>query len=168
MFKLATDQRLQSKGFSIFLEIPGHLDCFYYFRGIRNLKMKHISVVAAVIIHDHKILCVRRGPAKYAYISDKWEFPGGKIEENETKIEALSREIREELHMTISVDAFLMTVQHQYPDFHLTMDTFLCSCADDTLTLTEHTDFKWLDLNELRTLDWAAADVPIVEKLLVA
>jgi 8-oxo-dGTP diphosphatase len=128
--------------------------------------MKHISVVAAVIIHQHKILCVRRGPAKYAYISEKWEFPGGKIEENETKIEALSREIREELHMTISVDAFLMTVQHQYPDFHLTMDTFLCSCADNTLTLTEHIDFKWLEVSEMRTLDWAEADVPIVEKLL--
>jgi 8-oxo-dGTP diphosphatase len=128
--------------------------------------MKHISVVAAVIIHDHKILCVRRGPAKYTYISEKWEFPGGKIEENETKIDALNREIREELHMEITVDTFFTTVKHQYPDFHLTMDTFLCSCADDTLTLTEHTEFKWLDLSELSTLDWAAADVPIVEKLL--
>ena len=128
--------------------------------------MKHISVVAAVIIHEHKILCVRRGPAKYAYISEKWEFPGGKIEETETKIEALKRELSEELHVAISVDAFLMTVQHTYPDFHLTMDTFLCSCADDKLTLTEHTEFKWLDLSALNTLDWAAADVPIVEKLL--
>lgn len=155
-------------GATLFFQlIPGHLDCFYYFRGTRNLTMKHISVVAAVIIHQHKILCVRRGPAKYAYISSKWEFPGGKIEENETKIAALTREIKEELHMDISVDAFLMTVQHPYPDFHLTMDTFLCSCADDTLHLTEHTEFKWLDVSELRTLDWAAADVPIVEKLLL-
>ncbi len=127
--------------------------------------MKHISVVAAVIIHDHKILCVQRGPAKYAYISQKWEFPGGKVEEGETKIEALKREIREELHMEISVDAFLTTVQHSYPDFHLTMDTFLCSCVDPTLTLTEHSDFKWLDKSELNGLDWAAADVPIVEKI---
>ena len=152
--------------FAFFHMIPGHLLCFYYFRGTRNLTMKHISVVAAVIIHQHKILCVRRGPAKYAYISEKWEFPGGKIEENETKIAALTREIKEELHMDISVDAFLITVQHTYPDFHLTMDTFLCSCAEDTLTLTEHTEFKWLDVSELSTLDWAAADVPIVEKLL--
>ena len=127
--------------------------------------MKHISVVAAVIIHDHKILCVQRGPAKYAYISEKWEFPGGKVEEDETKIEALKREIMEELHMEISVDAFLMTVQHSYPDFHLTMDTFLCSCSDNTLTLTEHTDFKWLDKSELHGLDWASADIPIVEKI---
>ena len=127
--------------------------------------MKHISVVAAVIIHDHKILCVQRGLAKYAYISQKWEFPGGKVEEGETKIEALKREISEELHMEISVDAFLTTVQHSYPDFHLTMDTFLCSCLDDTLTLTEHSEFKWLDKSELHGVDWAAADVPIVEKI---
>jgi 8-oxo-dGTP diphosphatase len=67
--------------------------------------------------------------------------------------------------MDISVDAFLTTVQHPYPDFHLTMDTFLCSCVDATLTLTEHSEFKWLDKSELHTLDWAAADVPIVEKI---
>ncbi|MDP5010684.1 MAG: NUDIX domain-containing protein, partial [Crocinitomicaceae bacterium] len=71
--------------------------------------MKHIEVVAAIIIHDGKILCVQRGPAKYDYISHNWEFPGGKVEEGETKLAALVREIREELHMDISVDAFFTT-----------------------------------------------------------
>lgn len=130
--------------------------------------MKHIHVVAAVIIHNKKILCVQRGPAKYDYISLKWEFPGGKLEEGETKLEAIVREIKEELHMDILVDAFLMTVHHSYADFHLTMDTFLCSSETDELTLTEHGAFKWLDKGELSELDWAAADVPIVEKLMEA
>jgi 8-oxo-dGTP diphosphatase len=107
--------------------------------------MKHIHVVAAVIIHNKKILCVQRGPAKYDYISKKWEFPGGKLEEGETKLEAIVREIKEELHMDIQVDAFLMTVHHSYPDFQLTMDTFLCSSETDELTLTEHGAFKWLE-----------------------
>jgi 8-oxo-dGTP diphosphatase len=127
--------------------------------------MKHIQVVAAVIIHNNKILCVQRGPAKYEYISKKWEFPGGKLEEGETKLEAIVREIKEELHMEINVDAFLITVKHTYPDFQLTMDTFLCSSITGELTLTEHGDYKWLEKSELSGLDWAAADVPIVEKL---
>ena len=127
--------------------------------------MKHIQVVAAVIIHNNKILCVQRGPAKYEYISKKWEFPGGKLEEGETKLEAIVREIKEELHMEVNVDAFLITVKHTYPDFQLTMDTFLCSSITGELTLTEHGDYKWLEKSELSGLDWAAADIPIVEKL---
>jgi 8-oxo-dGTP diphosphatase len=130
------------------------------------MTMKQISVVAAVIIQDSKILCVQRGPAKYDYISLKWEFPGGKLEEGETKLEAIVREIKEELHMDIQVDAFLMTVNHTYPDFHLTMDTFLCSCETNELTLTEHGDFKWLEKGKLAELDWAAADLPIVDRLM--
>ena len=127
--------------------------------------MKTIEVVAAIIVHEGFILCVQRGPAKYPYISEKWEFPGGKVEAGETKIEAIKREIAEELHMDITVDAFFTTVQHAYPDFHLTMHSFLCSCATPDLTLTEHIDFKWLTKSELKELDWAGADVPIVEKL---
>jgi 8-oxo-dGTP diphosphatase len=128
--------------------------------------MKHIEVVAAIIIHDGKILCVQRGPAKYDYISLKWEFPGGKVEEGETKLAALVREIREELHMDISVDVFFTTVNHTYPDFQLTMHSYLCSCPTNELTLTEHSDFKWLSKDTLKDLDWAAADVPIIEKLI--
>ena len=127
--------------------------------------MKHIHVVAAVIIHNNKILCVQRGPAKYEYISKKWEFPGGKLEEGETKLEAIVREIKEELHMEINVDAFLITVKHTYPNFQLTMDTFLCSSITGELTLTEHGDYKWLEKSELSELDWAAADLPIVKRL---
>jgi len=128
-------------------------------------RMKHIQVVAAVIIHNKKILCVQRGPAKYDYISKKWEFPGGKLEEGETKLEAIVREIKEELHMDINVDTFLITVNHTYPDFQLTMDTFLCSSETGELTLTEHGDFKWLEKSELLALDWAAGDLPIVKRL---
>jgi len=129
--------------------------------------MKNIEVVAAIIIHEGKILCVQRGPAKYDYISHKWEFPGGKVETGETKMGALVREIKEELLMDVTVEVFFTTVQHTYPDFQLTMHSYLCSCESNELTLTEHSDYKWLSKNELKELDWAAADLPIVEKLTV-
>jgi 8-oxo-dGTP diphosphatase len=128
--------------------------------------MKTIEVVAAVIQHQNKILAVQRGPAKYAYISEKWEFPGGKMEAGETEEQTIIREIREELDMQIAVNAKLLTVEHTYPDFHLTMHTYLCETEQCEPTLTEHIDFKWLSLAELEVLDWAGADVPVVENLL--
>jgi len=127
--------------------------------------MKHIEVVAAIIIHEGKILCVQRGPAKYDYISHKWEFPGGKVETGETKMGALVREIKEELLMDVTVEVFFTTVQHTYPDFQLTMHSYLCSCESNELTLTEHSDYKWLSKNELKELDWAGADVEIVGRV---
>jgi 8-oxo-dGTP diphosphatase len=65
--------------------------------------MKKIEVVAAVIQHKGKILAVQRGPAKYDYISEKWEFPGGKMEAGESQEQTIIREIKEELDMEISV-----------------------------------------------------------------
>ena len=128
--------------------------------------MKQIEVVAAIIIYEDKILCVQRNENKYSYISKKYEFPGGKIEDGETKIEALKREIAEELKMDISIKNDFLTVKHQYPDFKLIMHSFICYVKQNKVTLTEHIDFKWLSKNELENLDWAAADIPIVYKLM--
>ena len=128
--------------------------------------MKNIVVVAAIIVFEKKFLCVQRGFNKYQYISKKFEFPGGKVEENENDNDALKREIREELQMHININDYFMTVNHQYPDFHLTMKVYKCSSLKPTLTLSEHIDFKWLKEDEMKDLDWAAADIPIVEKLI--
>jgi len=128
--------------------------------------MKQIEVVAAIIINDNKILCVQRNENKLPYISKKYEFPGGKMEAGETKEQTIKREILEELNMQIMVQNEFLTVTHQYPDFILTMHSFICTCQDSTLTLTEHINFKWLNKDELAHLDWAAADVPIVQKLI--
>lgn len=128
--------------------------------------MKHIEVVAAIIINDNKILCVQRSENKLPYISKKFEFPGGKMEVGETKEETIKREILEELKMEIQVQEEFLTVTHEYPDFILTMHSFICSCKNQDVTLTEHIAFKWLFKNELAPLDWAAADVPIVNKLI--
>ena len=127
--------------------------------------MKSIEVVAAIILHDNKILCVQRDSNKFDYISFKYEFPGGKMEIGETKEETIIREVYEELKMEIVVTEEFMTVVHHYPDFVLTMHSFICSCDDAKLTLTEHINFQWLKKEELINLDWAAADIPIMKKL---
>lgn len=127
--------------------------------------MKKVEVVAAVIEHQGKILAVRRGVSKLPYISEKWEFPGGKMEAGETEKQTIEREIWEELQMKIVAKEKLITVEHTYPDFHLTMHTYFCDSSTTSPTLNEHTDYKWLSLKELHQLDWAEADVPIVSAL---
>jgi 8-oxo-dGTP diphosphatase len=127
--------------------------------------LKKIGVVAAIIQCGEETLCVQRGLAKLEYISKKYEFPGGKIEVDETKESAIIREIKEELHLDINEPRFFNTVNHQYPDFHITMHSFICSVEHKNITLTEHINQKWLKISELNSLDWAAADIPIVQKL---
>lgn len=127
--------------------------------------MKHIEVVAAIILNGDKILCVQRGLHKYEYISNKFEFPGGKIIPGESKEAALKREIQEELRINIDIEQEFMTIYHEYPDFKLTMHSFICKSNDVSFTLTEHINYYWLSKHELYLLDWAAADIPIVEKM---
>jgi 8-oxo-dGTP diphosphatase len=128
--------------------------------------MKKVEVVAAVILFEDKILCVQRPASKLSYISEKFEFPGGKIEEGETKKEALKRELIEELNITPKIENLFLTVVHQYPDFELTMHSFICKANTLDVTLNEHISMKWLSKDDLENLDWAAADVPIVDKLI--
>ena len=124
--------------------------------------MKTYHVVAAIIKQSDKILATQRGYGDY---KDGWEFPGGKIEHNETPEEALIREIQEELAMTISVDSHVVDVSYDYPQFHLEMGCFLCSIADGTPHLLEHEAAKWLEPRDIDSVDWLPADVLVVNAL---
>lgn len=128
---------------------------------------KQINVVAAVIEHDGLYLCAKRPIGKYAYTSNVWEFPGGKIEPNETEKEAIVRELKEEMNYDISVERHLVTVTHEYPDFTISLATYICHPVGDrdSFTLNEHTDYKWLRADELDSLEWAAADLGIVKAI---
>ena len=127
---------------------------------------KHYTVSAAIIVENKKILCVQRNKGKYEYISYKYEFPGGKLEEGENEEDALKREIAEELNLEIDVAEKFLVVSHEYLDFNLTMHSYLCKANTEKLVLKEHIEAKWLYKNELIELDWAAADLPIVSKLI--
>ena len=128
--------------------------------------MKHIEVVAGVIEHEGKILCMERDQGKYDYVSFKWEFPGGKIEQGETKEEALKRELREEMEMDVDILGHFVDVYHEYPDFSMNMYCFKCKAHNKEFKMNVHHDFVWLDKSELHKLDWADADKPIVEKII--
>ena len=117
--------------------------------------MKTIHVAAAVITERNRIFTACRG---YGEFKGRWEFPGGKIKEGETPEDALRREIKEELAADIAVDNFLGTVNYDYPDFHLTMECFLCHVVGGTLTILEHSAFRWVERAELDTIDWLPAD----------
>ena len=129
--------------------------------------MKRIEVVAGIISNeDGSILCTQRNVSPYSYISNKYEFPGGKIEPGESHAEALKREIFEELNLDIVVGPFFLTVEHEYPDFFLTMHSYNCTSNSTVIKLNEHINYKWSKANEFKALDWAAADIPIIDKLI--
>lgn len=124
---------------------------------------KNIHVVGAVIIQNHKILCAQR--AENTSLALLWEFPGGKIEKDETPQNALIREIQEEMDCQINIGEQLEHTVYEY-DFgivHLT--TFLCHLIQGEPQLLEHNAILWLETKDLDSLTWAPADIPAVQKL---
>ena len=124
--------------------------------------MKTINVVAAVIESNGLIFCTQRG---YGEWKDWWEFPGGKMEKGETPQEALKREIREELNCDISVGRLLGAVEYDYPNFHISMQCFMCRLLEDSPRLLEHEDACWLPVDKLDTLKWLPADKEIIGRI---
>ena len=120
--------------------------------------MKELYVVAAIIKKDNKILATQRG---YGEFEGLWEFPGGKIEDGETKEEALVREIKEELNADIIVEKFALDLEWQYPNFYLYMSCFECVLESD-IELLEHMGARWLSLDELDSVEWIEADIKAV------
>ena len=124
--------------------------------------MKTIRVVAAIIIENGKVFATQRG---YGEFKDGWEFPGGKIETNETPEVAIVREIKEELDTEVEVVELLNTVEYDYPNFHLSMDCFICKIKSGDLVLKEHEAAKWLTKETLGSVEWLPADLGLVGEI---
>lgn len=124
--------------------------------------MKTVSVAAAIIFDDDKILAAQRG---YGEFKDGWEFPGGKLEPGETGAQACVREIKEELQVVIDNLEYLCTVEHDYETFHLSMECFTCKISSGTINDSEHENLCWLDTDHLWSVDWLPADIQVVKAL---
>lgn len=127
--------------------------------------MKSIEVTCAIIEHNNKVLVTQR--SEKMALPLKWEFPGGKIEKDETAEECLIREILEELNINIKITKQLNSNIHQYSEEKvIKLIPFICKFISGEIKLIEHANFLWLSKNELYNLDWAEADIPILNEYL--
>ena len=124
---------------------------------------KVIPVVGAVIHSDGRILAAQRKAT--SKLGGLWEFPGGKIEAGESAKAALVREIEEELEATVDVGEMICEVDHEYDFATIRLTTFNCELVSGDLFLNDHDDVRWLLPSELRTVEWAPADLPTIDIL---
>lgn len=129
---------------------------------MEEVEMKSINVVAAILKNkDNKILIAKRG---YGEFKGMYEFPGGKIECGEESVEALKRELLEEMNVHIRVDSLFYHVHYHYPHFILEMDCYVCHLLDEQITLLEHLDYRWIDHFE-DNIVWVPADIEVIEEI---
>ena len=121
-------------------------------------------MTCALIFLENKILVTQR--SEKMKLPLKWEFPGGKLEENESEIDCIKREILEEINIEIEVVKQLSNSVYDYGSFKINLIPFIANYVSGEIILSEHKDYKLLDKAELLNLDWAEADLPIVEEFL--
>ena len=125
--------------------------------------MKITEVVAALIWRDDKFMICQRPAHKARGLL--WEFVGGKVEEGETKQQALIRECREEIAVTLDVGEIFMDVTHEYPDLTVHLTLFNATIAEGEPQMLEHVDIRWITPREIPEYDFCPADVEILDKL---
>ena len=118
--------------------------------------MKVTDVVAAIIKKDNLYLVTQRNRNKHMGL--KWEFPGGKVEVNETLKEALIREIYEELNININVYEKLAEESYKDSEINIVLHYFLCSIKDGVINLNEHEAMEWIDKTDFDKYDFVVGD----------
>ena len=121
------------------------------------------EVVAALIWEEDRFLACQRPAHKTRALL--WEFVGGKVEPNETKEEALIRECREELGVTVAVEDVFMEVTHEYPDLTVHLTLFNARITEGVPQKLEHHDIRWMTVEEIDDFPFCPADVEILARL---
>ncbi len=121
------------------------------------------EVVAALIRQGEKFMICQRPAHKARGLL--WEFVGGKVEPGETKEQALIRECREELAVTVSVGEIFMDVTHEYPDLTVHLTLFNAVIADGEPQKLEHNDIRWITPRDISDYEFCPADVEILEEI---
>ncbi len=125
---------------------------------------KIIHVTAAIIRKDNRFLCAQR--KQNSEQGGKWEFPGGKIERAENPESCLERELQEEFNIQSLCGEFFFENRHDYGDKIIILKAYFVEHIKGDFQLLAHNEIKWLTVDEIHSLDWAEADIPIVHKLI--
>lgn len=125
---------------------------------------KRINVVGAVLTRGQTVLAARRSSTMS--LAGMWEFPGGKIETDESPEHALLRELEEELLCAAEIGEHVTTTEHEYDFGIVILTTYYCSLTGVEPRLTEHSEIRWVPASELDQLDWAPADIPAVKRVM--
>ena len=124
---------------------------------------KMIEVVAGVIYKEDKFLIAQRNLKKAQ--GGFWEFPGGKLEKNETYEDALKREIKEEFNADIKVDKYIGENIHHYPDRDIKLVFYKATLLSDNIELLEHEDYKWITKDDKDKFEFAGADIKVFDMI---
>lgn len=126
--------------------------------------MDTIKVVCGLIYDKDKIFICRRKAEKS--LGGFWEFPGGKVELNESHEESLRRELKEELDMSVEILKHFKTVQHDYEKFEIELISFICNFKSSQYLMTDHDAYEWVNTSDLLNWELAPADIPIAKALI--
>jgi 8-oxo-dGTP diphosphatase len=124
---------------------------------------KPIQVTAAIIQKDGKILIAKRKPESHQ--GNKWEFPGGKVEDNETPEECLKRELNEEFQIYVTIGKYLGSNVYHYDHISIELMAYQTFWNGGDLKLNDHAAIEWVPITKLDQYDFAPADIPFVDKL---
>lgn len=124
--------------------------------------MKNILVVAALIKKNNDVLIARRSTGDENVLG-KWEFPGGKVEPNETEGHAIEREIKEEFELDIKANKYITNNVCEYPTKTVDLRLYECEYISGEFKLHDHSEYKWVNINELLNYDLAPADIPLAK-----
>ncbi len=127
------------------------------------MKIKR-DVVAALIWDESRFMICQRPISKTRAL--QWEFVGGKTEEGETKKEALIRECREEIAVTVSVGDVFFELDHEYTDIYIHLTLFNCTIAEGKVQMLEHNDIRWITPDEIPQYEFCPADKDILDKIM--